>query len=101
MRMWGVLLCLIIVGVLGGLGGDYLAVRRCNEETARLTHERDLSLLRERELRGQVEEAFAARAVLSQEVQQLQLNLSERLKRLEEIAAPRSPSSSQEESPGK
>lgn len=101
MRIWGVLVCMIIVGVLGGLGGDYLAVRRCNEETARLTKERDLGLLRERELRGQLEEALAAGAALSQEVQQLQLNLSERLKRLEAIAEPRGPSTFKEESPGK
>jgi hypothetical protein len=96
--MWGVLLCVIIAVVAGGLGGDYLAVRRCNEETARLTQERDLSLLRERELRGQLEEALAARAALAQEVQQLQLNLSERLKRLEEIVVQRSPSIPDEES---
>jgi hypothetical protein len=96
MRMWGVFLCVIIAGVLGGLGGDYLAVRRCNEESARLTQERDLGLVRERELRGQLEEALAARAALAQEVQQLQLNLSERLKRLEEIAAPRNPLPSEE-----
>jgi hypothetical protein len=99
--MWGVLLCVIIAGVVGGLGGDYLAVRRCNEESARLTRERDLGLLRERELRGQLEEALAARAALAQEVQQLQLNLSERLKRLEEIAAQGEPSTSGEASPRK
>ncbi|MGE0683232.1 MAG: hypothetical protein AB7P69_20325 [Candidatus Binatia bacterium] len=99
MRMWGVLLCVIIAGVAGGLGGDYWAARRCNKESARLTQERDLSLLRERELRGQLEEALAARAALAQEVQQLQLNLSERLKRLEEIAAPRNSSAPEEESP--
>jgi hypothetical protein len=92
---------MLIAGAAGGLGGDYLAVRRCNEETARLTQERDLSLLRERELRGQLEEALAARAALAREVQQLQLNLSERLKRLEEIAAPRNPSTPEEESPRK
>lgn len=99
MRMRGVLFCVIIAGVAGGFGGNYLAVRQCNEETARLAQARDLSLLRERELQGQLEEALAARAALAQEVQQLQLNLSERLKRLEEIVAPRNPSTSEEGAP--
>jgi hypothetical protein len=90
---------MMLVGAAGGLGGNYLAVRRCNDEAARLTQERDLSLLREREVRVELEETLAARAALVQEVQQLQLNLSERLKRLEEIAVQRSPSTPEKESP--
>jgi hypothetical protein len=85
MRISGVLLCVAMAGVIGGLGSHYIATRQCNEETARLRRERDLDLIRERELRAQLEEALTARATLAQEARQLQANLSERLKRLEEI----------------
>jgi len=87
MRIGGVLFCVAIAVVIGGLGGSYFAIRRCNENIARFTRERDGSLIRERELRVQLEEALTARLALAQEVQQLQTSLSERLKRLEEIAA--------------
>ena len=85
MRISGVLLCVVIAGALGGLSSHYLATRQCNEETARLVRERDLGAIREQELRAQLEEALTARATLAQEARQLQANLSERLKRLEEI----------------
>ena len=85
MRISGVLLCVVIAGAIGGLGSHYLATRRCNEETARLVRERDLGAIREQELRAQLEDALTARATLAQEARQLQANLSERLKRLEEI----------------
>jgi hypothetical protein len=55
-------------------------------EIAVLTQERDNALIREGELRAQLEEALAARAALTQETQRLQQDLSERLRRLEEAA---------------
>lgn len=91
MRISGVLFCIVVASVISGLGGHYVATRRCNEETARLTRERDLGLIRERELRAQLEEALAARATLAQESRHLQADLSERLKRLEEIVAKATP----------
>jgi len=98
MRIWGVLLSVMTASVVGGLGGHYLTSRQCHEEAARLTHERDLSLIRERELRAQLEDALTTRAALAQEAQQLQTTLSERLKRLEDIAARQLPSTRTESS---
>jgi len=98
MRLWLVLLCVVVAGVSGGLGGNYLAVRWCNEEFARLTQERDLSRVREGELRAQLEDALTARETLAQEVQKLQTDLSERLKRLEEIATQQAPTTQVESS---
>jgi len=85
MRISGVLVCVVVAGVIGGLGSYLMVTRRCSETTARLMHERDLGLIRERELRAQLEEALTARATLAQEARQLQEKLSERLNRLEEI----------------
>jgi len=85
MRILWVLCCVVIAGLLSGLGSHYVVTRQCNEKIARLMREQDLGLIRERELRVQLEEALTARATLAREAQQLQANLSERLKRLEEI----------------
>lgn len=101
MRIGGVLFFVVMASVIGGLGGNYVAVRRCDEEIARLTHDRELGLLRERELRTQLEEALTAQAALTQEVQQLQQDFAERLKRLEEIAAQQAPAPREESNPQK
>jgi tRNA A37 N6-isopentenylltransferase MiaA len=71
---------------IGGVAGYYTADRIRATEIAHLTQERDNSLVRERELKRQLEDALAARAALAAEAQRLQENLSQRLKRLEEIA---------------
>jgi hypothetical protein len=86
MRPAGVVLSVVLACVIGGVGGYYAANRVRAEEVARLAQERDGSLVRERELKAELEDALAARAALAQEAQQLQDNLSERLKRLEDIA---------------
>jgi hypothetical protein len=87
MRTAGVLFCIVTAGAIGGVGGYYVADRARTEEVSRLTQERERSFVREQELKAQVEEALTARAALAQEAQQLQENLSERLKRLEDIAS--------------
>jgi hypothetical protein len=86
MRTSGFIFSLIVVGVLAGAVGYYIANRSWAAEAVRLTQERDSGLIRERELRGQLEEALTARATFAQEAQRLQENLTERLKRLEAIA---------------
>jgi hypothetical protein len=86
MRTPAVILLCFIVGGLTGAAGYYVADRSRAREIARLTEERDFGAVRERELRGQLEEALTARATLAQEAQRLQADLAERLKRLETIA---------------
>ena len=86
MRVVGVVLCMLAAGAIGGVGGYYVADRLRVEEIDRLTQERDGSFMRERELKSQLADALAARAALAQEARQLQENLSERLKRMEDVA---------------
>ena len=91
MRAPAVLLNVIIACTLGGVAGYGLASRASSQEIARLQQEQDNGLIRERELRAQLQEALAARAALAQETQRLQEDLQERLRRLEEAAAKLAP----------
>jgi hypothetical protein len=96
MRAPAVLLNVIVACTVGGLVGYEVANRANGQEIARLRRERDNGLIRERELRAQLEEAVAARAALAHEAQRLQEDLQERLRRLEEAAAKLVPRPSQE-----
>ena len=91
MRAPTVLLSVVIACATGGAVGYELANRTSGQEIARLQQERDSGLAREGELRAQMQEALAARAALAQEVQHLQEDLTERLRRLEEAAAQLAP----------
>ncbi|MGH7960501.1 MAG: hypothetical protein ACRERD_01590 [Candidatus Binatia bacterium] len=93
MRAPAVLLNVMIAAALGGMVGYGIANRAKTREITQLRQEYDRSLVRERELRAQVQEALAARATLAQETQRLQENLTERLRRLEEAAAKLAPAS--------
>jgi hypothetical protein len=86
MRAPAVLVNIVIAGCLGGVAGYTVAHRASHEVIARVQQERDLALVREHELRSQLQEALTARAVLEAESQRLQTNLTERLHRLEELA---------------
>lgn len=86
MRIVGMALWMLAACLVGSIGGYYVADHQGAEEIAHLTQERDSSLIREHELKAQLTDALAARAALAQEAQQLQENLSERLKRLEDVA---------------
>lgn len=96
MRAPAVVLSVMVACVAGGLVGYGIANRVSGQGIARLQHERDNGLIRERELRAQLEEALAARAALAQETQRLQEDLQERLRRLEEAAAKLVPRPKQE-----
>ena len=91
MRAPAVLLSVMVACAAGGVTGYGLANRANSQEIARLQQERDAGLVRERELRAQLQEALAARATLAQEAQHLQEDLLERLRRLEEAAAKLAP----------
>jgi len=91
MRAPAVLLNVLIACALGGIAGYELANRVNKQEIARLQQERDQGLIRERELRAQLEETLAAHAALAQEAKHLQEDLQERLRRLEEAAAKLAP----------
>jgi uncharacterized protein HemX len=91
MQASAVLLSIVVACAVGGVAGYSLANRTNSQEIARLQQERDNGLVRERELRAQLEEALAARATLAQEAQHLQEDLLERLSRLEEAAAKLAP----------
>lgn len=86
MRIRRMLFCAVIAGVAGGGIGYAIANRAHTEEAVQAIQERDGCGIRERELRGQLEEALAARAALIQEKRQLEETFTERIKRLEEIA---------------
>jgi predicted nucleic acid-binding Zn-ribbon protein len=92
MRAPAALLSIVVACAVGGVVGYGLANRTNSQEIARLQQERDNGLVRERELRTQLQEALAARAALAQEAQHLQEDLLERLRRLEEAAAKLTPS---------
>jgi len=87
MRAPAILLNVIVAAALGGVVGYRIADRAKTQEITRLQREYDLSVVRERELRAQVQDALAARAVLAEESQRLQADLMERLRRLEDAAA--------------
>jgi hypothetical protein len=86
MRAPAVLLNVVIAGCIGGFVGYTVAHRASHSAILRVQQERDLILVREHELRSQLQEALTARAVLEEESQRLQTNLTERLHRLEELA---------------
>jgi hypothetical protein len=86
MRAPAVLLNVAMAGCISGFVGYTVANRASHEVIARVQQERDLVLVREHELRSQLQEALTARAVLEEESQRLQTNLTERLRRLEELA---------------
>jgi type II secretory pathway predicted ATPase ExeA len=91
MRAPAVLLNVVFAAALGGIVGYRIALSRSMAEIAHLSQEQESSQIRERELRTQLQEAVAARAALVQETQQLQHDLAERLRRLEETAAKLAP----------
>src|SRR5712691_7705546 len=91
MRAPAVLLNVIVAAVLGGVVGYRIANQTDAREIAQLQQERDRSLIRERELRAQLQEALAARATLAQEMQRVQDDLLERLRRLEDAASKLAP----------
>lgn len=93
MRAPAVLMNVIIATALGGAVGYGIANRAKTQEITQLRQEHDRTLIRERELRTQVQDALAARAALTQETQHLQKDLMERLRRLEEAAAKLTPAS--------
>jgi hypothetical protein len=86
MRAPAVLFNVVMAGCLGGLAGYTVANRASQEVIAQVRQERDLALVREQELRSQLQAALTARAALEAESQRLQTNLTERLHRLEELA---------------
>lgn len=87
MRAPAVLLSVVMAGCVGGFIGYTVTNRANHEEIVRTQHERNLALVREHELRNQLQNALTARATLEEETQRLQTNLTERLRRLEELAA--------------
>ena len=91
MRALAVLLSIVVAGAIGGGIGYGLANKASSQVITQLQQERDGGLVRERELRAQLQEALAARAALAQEAQHLQEDLLERLRRLEETAAKLAP----------
>ena len=96
MRVLAVLLSIVIAGAIGGGIGYGLANKASSQVIAQLQQERDGGLVRERELRAQLQEALAARAALAQEAQHLQ----EGLRRLEETAAKLAPPAKSETNNG-
>ena len=87
MRAPAVLLNVVMAGFLGGFVGYSVATRTSREEISRLQHTLDRVRVREHELQSQLQAAETERAALAAESQRLQTNLTERLRRLEEIAA--------------
>lgn len=91
MRVPAVFLCVLCSFATGGVVGYAIAHRTATQELTRLQHEYQRGLVREQELRAQLQDALAQRAALAQESQRLQENVSERLRRLEETAAKLTP----------
>jgi predicted nucleic acid-binding Zn-ribbon protein len=75
----------------GGVIGYAIAHRTATQELTQLQHEYHRGLVREQELRTQLQDALAQQAALAQESQRLQEHVSERLRRLEEAAAKLTP----------
>lgn len=99
MRAPAILLNIVMAGCIGGVAGYAMTTRACHEEIARIQQERDRAVVREQELRSQLQEALTARAALEEESQRLQTNLTERLQRLEELAGQLARQTGQEASP--
>ena len=99
MRAPAILLNIVMAGCIGGVAGYAMTTRACHEEIARVQQERDHAVVREQELRSQLQEALTARAALEEESQRLQTNLTERLQRLEELAGQLARQTGQEASP--
>ena len=91
MRAPAVLLNVVIASALGGLSGYMLAQKGSRQEITTLRQEYQAALVREQELRTQLESALTARAALEQQSQHLQTELAERLRRLEDLAAKLNP----------
>lgn len=91
MRAPAVLLNVVIASALGGFAGYSIAHREGQQAIAALRQEHQATLLREQEVRAQLETALVARATLEQQSQHLQTELNERLRRLEELAAQLAP----------
>jgi len=87
MRAPAVLLNIIVAASLSGYAGYVIANKEQQKMLASLRQEHQATLLREQEVRAQLEAALSARAALEQQSQQLQAGLNERLRRLEELAA--------------
>ena len=100
MRAPVVLLSIVLAFTIGGLAGYSLANRARGQEIVHLQHEYNRGLVRERELRAQLQESLEARAVLAQETRRLQENLAGRLRRLEEAAAKLAPAEKPGSPPG-
>ncbi|NOT55821.1 MAG: hypothetical protein HOP18_14575 [Deltaproteobacteria bacterium] len=86
MRAPAVLFNVVMAGCLGGAAGYTVANRASQDIIVQVQQEHDLALVREQELRGQLQEALTARAALEVESQRLQTSLAERLQRLEQLA---------------
>lgn len=99
MRAPTLLLWLVFSFAAGGIVGYAIAHRAVTRELTRLQHEYHRGLVREQELRTQLQEALAQRAALAQESQRLQANIAERLRRLEETAAKLTPLQRQQGDP--
>ena len=91
MRAPAVLLNVVLASALGGLSGYLIAQRASQQEIAILRQQHDAALIREQELRSQLESAFAAQAALEQQARHLETELAERLRRLEDLAAKLTP----------
>jgi uncharacterized protein HemX len=91
MRAPAVLLNVVIACALGGFSGYTIAQRKSAQEVTKLRQEHRATLIHEQELRTQLESALTARAALEHESQRLQTELSERLRRLEDLAAKLNP----------
>lgn len=87
MRAPAVLLNVVVACALGGFSGYTIAQRKSAQEFTKLRQEQQATLIREQELRTQLESALTARVALEHESQRLQTELSERLRRLEDLAA--------------
>lgn len=83
---------MIIAATLSGAAGYTLATNTKNQEIAALRQAQEKGLIRERELRAQLQEALEAHATLAQQTQRLQTDLQERLRRLEDATAQLVPS---------
>jgi len=86
MRASGVVFSVIIACAISGWFGYAVTDRIRAEDITQLQRERDKGLIREQELRKQLEEAMAARTALAEEARHMQADLTERITRLEEIA---------------
>jgi phage gp29-like protein len=93
MRAPAVLLNVVIASTFSGFAGYTIAHRAGEQESAALRQERQAALLREQEVRAQLEAALTAQAALEQQSQQIQMELNERLRRLEALAAQLAPPS--------